>query len=87
MTDRSLSLPEPPEDGGSPGWYPDPRGKPRWWNGRRWTHDESDGGTPAPSTLDAPRIQRALAIVALSIGGVGTFAAVASAVACLLAPH
>jgi hypothetical protein len=78
VTDRSLS---PPEGDAAPGWYPDARGTPRWWNGQRWTLDEPDDGTPAPAGTDARRVPRVLAIVALSVSGIGTIAAVTSVIA------
>lgn len=76
------------EDEVAPGWYPDTHGNPRWWNGQRWTTDEPDDGAPAKvSRADASRVPRALAIVALSVGGLGTLCALASVVACMLSPH
>ena len=71
------------EDAGA-GWYPDARGKLRWWNGQRWTPDEPDDGTLAPARAGAPRVPRALAIIALTVGGAGTIAAVGSVIAYML---
>jgi uncharacterized Tic20 family protein len=38
VTDPSASAQNPP-----PGWYPDPNGQTRWWDGQAW-------GAPAPAT-------------------------------------
>lgn len=59
------------------GWYPDPRGTPRWWNGLRWTADETDDAPARPGTDGTgARAVAPLAIVALVvsivIGGCGT---------------
>ncbi len=44
---------ERPEGGGQPaaGWYPDPEnpdsGRPRWWDGRRWTDNYAPANEPS----------------------------------------
>jgi Protein of unknown function (DUF2510) len=44
----------------APGWYSDPRGATRWWNGRQWTEKVATGGlaegptTPRTATVLAP---------------------------------
>lgn len=48
----------------SPGWYPDPEGKPgeRWWNGAGWSDTRRGGAPAAPQPLATvpapPAVQR-----------------------------
>src|SRR5690349_16179416 len=60
-----------------PGWYPDPQGKTRYWDGNAWTEHTQDVATPVPPALAAkpPLFWAAVAASAgLVIGGLGPWA-------------
>jgi hypothetical protein len=42
---QALSAPSPPVPAG---WYPDPQGTMRWWDGLQWTSDTSGPRRGAP---------------------------------------
>jgi uncharacterized Tic20 family protein len=64
-SDNPSATGNPPPPGPPPGWYPDPTGTMRWWDGQGWT---AAAAAPAPYAA-APT--KTLAIVAHLSGLVG----------------
>lgn len=52
---QAASTPATPAAGAAADWYPDPVGRHevRYWDGRAWTANVADQGTPAADPLDA----------------------------------
>ncbi|WP_414706451.1 DUF2510 domain-containing protein [Rhodococcus pyridinivorans] len=69
----------------APGYYPDPSGVMRWWDGSRWTDRVQNSGPPPPASQPPKKSHTVrnilLALVAvgvLAIGGCIAFLAVAA---------
>ena len=62
MTDPQQASGSPP-----PGWYPDPNGQSRWWDGQAWG---AAAATPAavPGTPTAPSDARSMAMLSHLLG-------------------
>lgn len=63
-----------------PGWYPDPQGVTRWWDGTAWGQAAPPGATPPPSSTpfggSSPAVpgvqdQTSTAVLAHALGAIG----------------
>jgi cytosine/uracil/thiamine/allantoin permease len=51
----------PPPDQPPPGWYPDPTGQRRYWNGQAWHHQVAASPQPGQVTNRRPFVKLAIA--------------------------
>jgi hypothetical protein len=56
-----MEEPPPPPHQPSPGWYPDPTGQQRYWNGQAWHHAAATPPKPGQSTNRRSYVKLAIA--------------------------
>lgn len=68
MSDPGTPQPSSPP----PGWYPDPSGQNRWWDGQQWGIAASSSGSPAVAGASDERSMATLAqVLAIFTGFLG----------------